>query len=47
MVECYYGNCSLKHEIMLGKIQLLLYTWKKVREHLPCYEGKLSTKFFQ
>ena len=23
-----------------------IYTWKKVREHLLCYEGILWTKFF-
>ena len=25
---------------------LYVYTWKQVREHLLCYEGKLWTNFF-
>ena len=25
---------------------VFIYTWKKVREHLLCYEGKLWTKCF-
>ena len=27
-------------------VLLFLYTWKKVREHLLCYEGKLRTNIF-
>ena len=33
-------HCSRKN------IVLYIYTWKKVREHLLCYEGKLWTIIF-
>ena len=31
--------------VCIAVSRLKVYPWKKVREHLLCYEGKLWTKF--
>ena len=40
----FHGVC-LKM-LLLVMENYYIYTWKKVREHLLCYEGELWTKFF-
>ena len=37
---------ALEEALIKNLFTFIIYTWKKVREHLLCYEGKLWTNIF-
>ena len=45
--RCMFHSLDIyMHFFILIIIKYNIYTWKKVREHLLCYEGKLGTIIF-